>query len=64
MHRLAVMIGPITKHAILGVVFGVTALPIAAALGHQSVGAALVAGFAGGLVGGTAWGALKTIRRA
>jgi hypothetical protein len=56
------MIGPITKHAILGVIFGVTALPIAAALSHQlSIGGAVVAGFAGGLVGGTAWGALKQL---
>lgn len=55
------MIGPITKHAILGVIFGVTALPIAAALsGDLSIGGSVVAGFAGGLVGGTTWGVLKT----
>ena len=57
------MIGPITKHAILGVVFGLTAFPIAAALSHQAIGASVVAGFAGGLIGGTSLGVLKQLRQ-
>jgi len=52
------MIGPITKNAILGVVFGVIALPIWAALSKQiPVPASVVIGFAGGLTGGLAWAA-------
>ena len=52
------MIGPITKNAILGVVFGVVALPIWAALTKQiPVPVSVIIGFAGGLTGGLAWGA-------
>ena len=58
MHSDPRMIGPITKNALLGVVFGVIALPIWAALSKQiPVPASLVIGFAGGLTGGLAWGA-------
>jgi hypothetical protein len=58
LHSLAAMIGPITKNAILGVVFGVIALPIWAALSKQiPIPASVVIGFAGGLTGGLAWGA-------
>ena len=57
-HRDPRMIGPITKNALLGVVFGVIALPIWAALSKQiPIPASLVIGFAGGLTGGLAWGA-------
>jgi hypothetical protein len=53
------MIGPVTKNAILGVVFGVIALPIWAALTKQiPVPASVIIGFAGGLSGGLVWGAL------
>jgi hypothetical protein len=51
------MIGPITKNAILGVVFGVVALPIWAALSRQiPVPVSVVVGAAGGLTGGLLWG--------
>ncbi|HEY0991195.1 MAG TPA: hypothetical protein VFD36_20340 [Kofleriaceae bacterium] len=57
LHSRIGMIGPITKNAILGVVFGVVALPIWAALSKQiPVPASLIIGFAGGLTGGLAWG--------
>jgi hypothetical protein len=58
LHSRQAMIGPITKSAILGVVFGVIALPIWAALSKQiPVPASVIIGFAGGLTGGLAWGA-------
>ena len=51
------MIGPVTKHALLGVIFGVISLPIWAALSRQMpVPTSVVVGFAGGLTGGTMWG--------
>jgi hypothetical protein len=51
------MIGPVTKHAILGVVFGVVALPIWGLLSGQfGLVPGLAGGFMGGLVGGTALG--------
>jgi membrane protease YdiL (CAAX protease family) len=51
------MIGPITKNAILGVIFGVVALPIWAALTRQiPLPASVLVGFAGGLTGGLVWG--------
>jgi len=55
----------VTKHAILGVVFGVVALPIWAALSKQiPVPASVVIGFAGGLTGGLVWGAwTRVVRR-
>ena len=53
------MIGPVTKNALLGVIFGVISLPIWAALtGQMPVPASVVVGFAGGLTGGTMWGLL------
>jgi len=57
------MIGPITKNAILGVMFGVIALPIWASLSHQlAIQTSLLVGFAGGLVGGTTWGAFRRLQ--
>ena len=51
------MLGPVTKYAILGVVFGVVAFPIWGGLSGQfSVLNGLAAGFMGGLVGGTVLG--------
>ena len=62
MHSDPRMIGPITKNAILGVVFGVIALPIWAALSKQiPVPASLLIGFAGGLTGGLVWGAYTRV---
>jgi hypothetical protein len=65
LHSEGTMIGPITKNAILGVVFGVIALPIWAALSRQiPVPVSVVIGFAGGLTGGLAWGAwTRTLQR-
>ena len=58
LHSRKPMIGPLTKNAILGVVFGVIALPIWAALSKQiPVPASVIIGFAGGLTGGLVWGA-------
>jgi hypothetical protein len=53
-------VGPVTKYAILGVIFGVIALPIwALGTGQLSLQASLLAGFGGGLTAGTAWGLAK-----
>jgi len=50
-------IGPVTKFAILGVVFGVVALPLFGSLSGQfGLAAGLAGGFLGGLAGGTVWG--------
>jgi hypothetical protein len=59
------MIGPVTKNALLGVVFGVITLTIWAALSKQMpVPAAALVGFCGGLTGGVVWGALaRFVRR-
>lgn len=52
------MIGHVTKNAILGVVFGVVALPLWAALSNEiAVPASVLIGIAGGLTGGLIWGA-------
>jgi len=51
-------IGPVTKYAILGVLFGLVAGTLWAALsGQVEPIAGVVSGFAGGLVGGTVYGA-------
>jgi hypothetical protein len=50
-------IGPVTKYAILGVVFGVVAMPLFGVLsGQYGLAAGLAGGFMGGLAGGTVWG--------
>ena len=53
------MIGPVTKNAILGVIFGVISISLWAALSRQMpVATGVVIGFAGGLTGGIVWGTL------
>ncbi len=52
-------IGPVTKHAILGVVLGLVVLPIWSLTGQFPMSTALIAGFGGGLVGGTTLGLVK-----
>ena len=53
------MIGPVTKNAILGVIFGVISLSLWAALSRQmAISTGVIVGFAGGLTGGVVWGAL------
>jgi hypothetical protein len=50
-------LGPVTKYAILGVVFGVVTLPLFGVLsGSFGLVAGLAGGFMGGLAGGTVWG--------
>jgi hypothetical protein len=58
------MIGPVTKNALLGVIFGVIAMTVWAALSKQmAIPVAALLGFCGGLTGGVVWGALHRFVR-
>ncbi len=51
-------VGPVTRYALLGVVYGVVAGTLWAALSGQVAPiAGALGGFTGGLVGGVVWGA-------
>ncbi len=50
-------IGPVTKNAVLGVIFGLTSGSLYAAMVESiTVTQGAFGGFVGGLVGGTVWG--------
>jgi hypothetical protein len=65
MHAQEPHLGPVTKYAILGVVYGLVAGTLWATLSGQVAPiAGALGGFAGGLVGGTIWGAATRRLRA
>ena len=58
-------LGPVTKYAVLGVLYGLVAGTLWATLsGQYTPAAGALGGFVGGIVGGTAWGLSKRLRRA